>query len=102
MGAHGRGVSRRHNSLDIPFTLSIKQMVKCSTVFSIISQTPSDVVLLQECGFPFRELEGALREEWRLGDSLWSGSNIARADGVGTLIKNPFVKITSHNIVESG
>ena len=37
-----------------------------------------------------------------MGDSLWSGSNIARADGVGTLIKNPFVKITSHSIVESG
>ena len=28
--------------------------------------------------------------------------NPKTTDGVGTLIKNPFVKITSHNIVESG
>lgn len=34
--------------------------------------------------------------------SLWSGSNIARADGVDTLIKNPNVRITKSDIVESG
>ena len=83
-------------------TRSIRQPDKRHTVFSILSHLPSDVVLLQECGIPFRELDGALGEEWRLGDSLWSGSNIARADGVGTLIKNPFVKTTSRDIVESG
>ena len=56
----------------------------------------------EKCGIPFRELDGALRGEWKLGDSLWSGSNITRADGVSTLIKNPFVQTTSHRIVESG
>ena len=71
-------------------TRSIKQPDKRHTVLYILSRLPSDVVLLQECGIPFRELDGALGEEWRLGDSLWSGSNIARADGVGALIKNPF------------
>ena len=40
--------------------------------------------------------------KWSLGDSLWSGSNIARADGVGTLITNIFVKTTSNNITERG
>ena len=83
-------------------TRSIKHQNKRFTVFSILSQLPLDVVLLQECGILFRELDGALRGEWRLGDSLWSSSNIARADGVGTLIKNPFARTTSYSIVESG
>ncbi|KAJ8257372.1 hypothetical protein GJAV_G00184900 [Gymnothorax javanicus] len=35
------------------------------------------------------------------GDSLWSGSNLARADGVDTLTQNPFIKITGSLRVHS-
>ncbi|KAJ8257373.1 hypothetical protein GJAV_G00184910 [Gymnothorax javanicus] len=83
-------------------TRSIKETSKRHSVFSVLQQFPSDVILLQECGIPYRTMDGVLGEEWRRGDSLWSGSNLARADGVGTLTQNPFIKITGSKIIESG
>ncbi|KAJ8265092.1 hypothetical protein COCON_G00141910 [Conger conger] len=40
-----------------------------------------DITQLVECGIPFRELDGVLGGEWRMGDSLWP-------DRSGTLLRS--------------
>jgi len=78
------------------------QQEKRATVFRHLSTQPADIYLLQECAIPYKEMDALLEGEWTRGDSLWSGSNTARADGVGMLVANPFLRRTSHRVVESG
>ncbi|KAJ7993924.1 hypothetical protein DPEC_G00259730 [Dallia pectoralis] len=47
-------------------------------------------------------MDGLLEEEWTLGSSFWYGSNIARADGAGILMTNPYIRPKASRIVESG
>ncbi|KAJ8004272.1 hypothetical protein DPEC_G00157090 [Dallia pectoralis] len=47
-------------------------------------------------------MDGLLEEEWTLGSTFWSGSNIARADGVGILMTNPYIRPKASRDVESG
>ncbi|KAJ8005476.1 hypothetical protein DPEC_G00147040 [Dallia pectoralis] len=47
-------------------------------------------------------MDGLLEEGWTLGSSFWSGSNIARADGVGILMTNPYIRPKASRVVESG
>ncbi|KAJ8004229.1 hypothetical protein DPEC_G00156640 [Dallia pectoralis] len=47
-------------------------------------------------------MDGLLEEEWTLGSSFWSGSNIARADGVGILMTNLYIRPKASRVVESG
>ncbi|KAJ7994395.1 hypothetical protein DPEC_G00248840 [Dallia pectoralis] len=47
-------------------------------------------------------MHGLLEEVWTLGSSFWSGSNIARADGVGILMTNPYIRPKASRVVESG
>ena len=83
-------------------TRSMLRLEKRATVFRHLSTQPADIYLLQECAIPYKEMDALLEGEWTRGDSLWSGSNTARADGVGMLVANPFLRQTSHRVVESG
>ncbi|KAJ7995658.1 hypothetical protein DPEC_G00246860 [Dallia pectoralis] len=47
-------------------------------------------------------MDGLLEEGWTLGSSFWSGSNIARADGVGILMTNLYIRPKASRVVESG
>ncbi|KAL1021861.1 hypothetical protein UPYG_G00019010, partial [Umbra pygmaea] len=83
-------------------TRSIRYPDRRRTVLGHITNNPADIYLLQECGIPYKEMDGLLEEEWTLGSSFWSGSNISRADGVGILMTNPFFRTKNIRVVESG
>ena len=54
---------------------------------------------LQECNLlNYREWEA----KWPLGQSIWSGSNHSKADGVAILIKNPLVVVRGSTVVRGG
>ncbi|KAJ7999905.1 hypothetical protein DPEC_G00199260 [Dallia pectoralis] len=72
-------------------TRSIRYPDRRRTVLGHLTTKPADIFLLQECGIPYKEMDGLLEEGWTLGSSFWSGSNIARADGVGILMTNPYI-----------
>ncbi|KAJ7988604.1 hypothetical protein DPEC_G00325270 [Dallia pectoralis] len=81
-------------------TRSIRYPDRRRTVLGHLTTKPADIFLLQECGIPYKEMDGLLG--WTLGSSLWSGSNIARADGVGILMTNPYIRPKASRVVESG
>lgn len=74
---------------------SIQDHKKRADVFSHISSLKSDIICIQECNLPHQQHYTELQQEWRFGGSVWSGSNIARADGVAILLRNPNIKIIS-------
>ncbi|KAJ8001265.1 hypothetical protein DPEC_G00192530 [Dallia pectoralis] len=76
-------------------TRNIRYPDRRRTVLGHLTTKPADIFLLQECGIPYKE------EGWTLGSSFWSGSNIARADGVGILMTNPYIRPKASRVVES-
>ncbi|KAJ8014633.1 hypothetical protein DPEC_G00017660 [Dallia pectoralis] len=83
-------------------TRSIRYPDRRRTVLGHITTKPAYIFLLQECGIPYKEMDGLMEEEWTLGSSFWSGTNIAREDGVGILMTNPYIRPKSSRVVESG
>ncbi|KAJ8015985.1 hypothetical protein DPEC_G00002400 [Dallia pectoralis] len=83
-------------------TRSIRYPDRGRTVLGHLTTKPADIFLLQDCGIPYKEMDGLLEEGWTLGSSFWSGSNIARADGVGILMTNPYIRPKASRVVESG
>ncbi|MGH0161727.1 UNVERIFIED_CONTAM: hypothetical protein FKN15_041551 [Acipenser sinensis] len=49
----------------------------------------------EECGIPSSSDYKDLKESWTLGDSFWSGSNVARANAIGQDLVPPFTWVSS-------
>ncbi|KAJ8000407.1 hypothetical protein DPEC_G00204500 [Dallia pectoralis] len=77
-------------------TRSIRYPDRRRTVLGHLTTKPADIFLLQECGIPYKEMDGLLEEGWTLGSSFWSGSNIA------ILMTNPYIRPKASCVVESG
>lgn len=81
---------------------SVKSQVRAQTIFDFLSNHPSDLFLLQECALPFLNHYRRWEERWRHGPSLWSGSNLNKADGVAILVKNPHFLVKGSTILRNG
>ncbi|MGH0146695.1 UNVERIFIED_CONTAM: hypothetical protein FKN15_026291 [Acipenser sinensis] len=88
-----------------PLVLPLPCMGKTRGPLEVLLDTALEdmgIPLDAKCGISSSPDYRVLKESWTLGDSFWSGSNIARADGVGILFKNPFITSHSSREVEPG
>lgn len=80
---------------------SVKSRVRAQSVLTFLNSAKSDVFLLQECGIPFLNHYRQWEEIWPY-QSIWSGSNQNKNDGVAILIKNPQVLVKGSTVVRDG
>lgn len=72
------------------------------TIFDFFSTVQADMFLLQECGVEFKLHYKELEKDWTYSPYVWSGENGVKNLGVGILIKNKNVEITSVTYIEPG
>ena len=75
---------------------------RAQSVLTFLSTVKSDVILLQECGLPFKNSYFKWEQMWSHGPSYWSGSNENKNDGVAVLIKNPHVLVKGCTAFRNG
>lgn len=66
---------------------------KRKSVFGCLKSIETDIFCLQECGIPYSDYYYKLKQEWNVGESVWSGSNRERTAGLGFLFKNPNIMV---------
>lgn len=86
-------------SLNVRFIASARRR---ATTFDFFSTVQADIFLLQECGVEFKLQYEELENDWKYGQSVWSGENGVKNSGVGILIKNKSVEIISVTYIEPG
>ena len=75
---------------------------RAQSVLTFLSTVKSDVILLQECGLPFKNSYFKWEQMWSHGPSYWSGSNENKNDGVAVLINNPHVLVKGCTAFRNG
>lgn len=71
-------------------------------VLDYLKSVEADIVCVQECGIPFNVNWKKLEERWGCGETMWSGSNENRNDGVGILIKNRNIRVMRKTVLVDG
>lgn len=83
-------------------TRGIKDVVKCTSIFSYLQNAGHDICLLQECNVPFKLDYKYWEDRWIYGQSVWSGDNSNRSSGVRILFKGHSLKILKTQEVING
>lgn len=77
-------------------------VIKRKSVLGYLKTIEADILCVQECGIPYCDNYFNLKQEWDVGDSVWSGSNTERAAGLGVMFKNPNITISEVHDVFPG
>lgn len=81
---------------------SVKSSARCKMVLESLSAVKADVLFLQECGIPFKECYKDLKNAWKCGASVWSGTNVCKNAGVAVLFKGNGIEMRNTTVVECG
>ena len=81
---------------------SIKSSFRVQSSLTFLSTVQTDIVLIQECGLPFKTFYQEWESKWSHGPSVWSGSNNNKSDGVAVLMKNAHILVKGSTVLLNG